>query len=338
MATFLLAGGLLLVALLAIVLPPLWHGARRSAVVLALALAVGSAGLYVLVGTPDALQPAYRDAPKTLDEAIVQLERRLAAEPGSVEGWVLLGRSRVAQGRYDLAAEAFAKAQALLPDDPDLMVETADVQMRAAPQGRFPDSATALLERALQINPNHQRALFWLGAQRLQSGQPAQAVELWERLLPMVEPATAEALRPQLAMAREQAGLAPRDDGDAPAGGTNTTGPTLTITVELAPAVADRLAPGDTLFVFARTPDGAGLPVAVKRLPAGGFPLSVTLSDADGLMPAQKLSQQASVRLMARVSKSGDAAGAAGDLEATPQVIDVRDGATMRLVIDQVRP
>ena len=81
-----------------------------------------------------------------------------------------------------------------------------------------------------------------------------------------------------------------------------------------------------------------GLPVAVKRLPAAGFPLELTLSDADGLMPAQKLSMQKRVRLLARISRSGDAAAAPGDLEAEAIELDVADGATATLRIATVRP
>ena len=99
-----------------------------------------------------------------------------------------------------------------------------------------------------------------------------------------------------------------------------------------------QVAEGDTLFVFARTTDGAGLPVAVKRLPAAGFPLQLTLSDADGLMPAQKLSGQDRVVLMARVSRSGDAGASPGDLEADVLELDVADGATATLRIATVRP
>ena len=334
MTSFVFAALALCALAMAFVLAPLWQQARRTAVVLVLALPLAALGVYALLGVPAALDPVNVKVPESLDEAIVQLERRLADEPASVEGWVLLGRSRMAQERWPEARDAFAKAHALLPDEPDLMVEYADAQMRAAPDGRFPASAVGLLEKVVAGVPTHQRALFYLGAQRLQAGQPADAVAYWERLLPLVDAATAQALSAQLALAREQAGLPPVQDLPAAAAAS----PTLALNIELAPELASQLAPGDTLFVFARTVDGAGLPVAVKRLAASGFPLSVDLSDADGLMPAQKLSMQKQVRLMARVSKSGDAAAATGDLEAEGQVVDVVDGARATLRIDRVHP
>lgn len=332
MTSFLIGAALLVALALAFVLPPLWRQSRGSALVLLLAFPAITFGLYRAVGEPDALDPANIETPTSLEGAIAQLERRLADEPGSVEGWVLLGRSRMAQQRWTEARDAFAKAYAILPTEPDLMVEYADAQVRAAPDGRFPDSATALLEKVVAGTPTHQRGLFFLGAQRLQSGQPAEAAALWERLLPLLDPQTAQALKPQLDQARELAGLSPVEDTPVAAG------PTITVTVALAPSLAARVGDGDVLYVFARTADGAGLPVAVKRLAATGFPLTLTLSDADGLMPAQKLSMQSEVRVLARISRSGDAAAASGDLEATAMTLAVADGARAAVVIDRVLP
>lgn len=318
----------------ALVLAPLLlaPAARRTGLLLVVALPLAAAGLYALTGTPAALDPKNVAAPETLDDAVAQLERRLAEEPASVEGWVLLGRSRMAQERWVDARDAFAKAVALLPDDPDLLVEYADAQMRAAEDGRFPADATAILERVVAANPQHQRALFYLGAQRFQSGQPAEAAALWERLLPLVEPKTAAALRPQVDIAREQAGLPPLP-ADAPV----ASGPAVAVTVDVAPALAAKVPAGATLFVFARPVGGAGPPVAAERVDAAAFPHTLTLDDADAVMPTAKLSQQDRVEVTARLSTTGDAAGAAGDLESAPQVIAVGESAKIALSLDRIR-
>lgn len=337
MASLVIASLLLVAVVVAMLAPALWRGSRVTLGVLALAFAAGTLGLYGLLGMPAALDPANVKQPESLDEAIVMVERQLQREPGSVEGWVLLGRSRMQQGRWTEARDAFARAHALLPDEADLMVEYADAQIRAAPDGRFPESATALLERVVAADPRHQRGLFYLGAQRFQAGQPADAVRIWERLLPMLDERTAAALAPQLAHARELAGLPASDPTPADAGPI-AAGPRLRVTVELANELTGKLSASDTLFVFARTVDGAGLPVAVKRLGATRFPITVELSDTDGLMPAQKLSMQSQVQVMARISRSGDAAATSGDLEAEAKLLDVVDGATSTLRIDRVHP
>ena len=253
MTVFVLASLAIVLVLVALALRPLWTGARRSALALALALGVGTAGLYALLGTPDALDPAQVKAPETLEEAIVQLERRLADEPGSVEGWVLLGRSHAAQGNWTGATDAFGKAQALLPEEPDLMVELADARMRAATDGRFPADAVALLERAVQLRPDHQRALFYLGAQQLQAGRPAEAADTWGRLLPLVDASTA---RVELRLRSEHDGGAPAAApgrcavrGDSPVAGRCQCGP---LSVAAAPLAVVAAAVCPSVMAFCR--------------------------------------------------------------------------------------
>lgn len=330
MLEFVVAGFVLCVVVSAPLL--LMPAARRTGLVLMLALPIAAAGVYALLGTPAALDPVNVETPESLDDAIVLLERRLADEPDSVEGWVLLGRARAGQERYADARDAFAKAVALLPDDPDLLVEYADLQMRAAAGEGFPAEATAILERVVAAHPTHQRALFYLGAQRFQAGNAAEAAAIWERLLPLVEAKTAAALRPQIDAARAQAGLPPLPDTPAPA-----AGPALAVAIDVAPEIAAKVPAGATLFVFARPVGGAGPPVAAERIDDPTFPLSVTLDDADAVMPTATLSQQAQVEVSARLSAAGDAIGAAGDLESAPGVIAVGEDAKIALSLDRIR-
>lgn len=338
MTGFLLASALLTALVLVGVLRPIWSSHRRLALGLLIGLPLMTALLYRQMGTPEALDASNVQAPRTMDEAIAQLERRLQRQPDEAQGWLLLARSRAAQGQFAKARDAFAKAHALLPADLDVQVEYADAQLRSSSDSRFPDSARALLEQVVAANPQHQRGLFMLGLQRLQTGRAAEAVALWEQLLPQLDPETAQALRPQIDAARVEAGLPPAAAADAePAVAADAPTPTLQVRVELADELQGRIPASAVLFVFARSIDGSNMPVAVKRLPAKGFPLELTLSDRDGLMPSQKLSMQTSVRLLAKISLGGDAGGSPGDFEAAAQQIDVRDQAQATLRIDRIR-
>ncbi len=78
------------------------------------------------------------------------------------------------------------------------------------------------------------------------------------------------------------------------------------------------------------------MPVAVHRQPITGFPVEVTLSDANAMLPSMKLSDLSAVRLDARISLSGDAAPVAGDLEAESLVVGVRDGREETMVIERI--
>jgi cytochrome c-type biogenesis protein CcmH len=369
MLAFLLGATALIALALAFVLPTLWNSARRSAFALLVAVPISAAALYAGFGTPDALDPANRAVPESIEQAVVQLERRLEREPDSLEGWVLLGRTRKNQGRetasagdfaaamphFAAAAAAFRKARVLAPHEPDLLVETAEAISLSNAERAFGPEGTALLDEALAKVPNHQRALWFRGIAALQAGDGAGAVARWEALLPMVDAATAQALV-EIGGAREAAGLPPMDPAliaaadaaranapvaaDAPpttAPTTNEPAPgtpgTLTVTISADAEAVAALPPQAVLFVFARNADAAGPPVAARRVPAARLPITITLSDADRLMPTSTLSATPRVEVSARFARSGSVQPEAGDLVAPPVVVELAQAAPISLAL-----
>ncbi|KRG68856.1 tetratricopeptide repeat protein [Pseudoxanthomonas dokdonensis] len=333
------------VLVLLALLPVLWP-LRRDSRMLWLAstatLAIATFALYHLVGTPAALDPQAQPAqmPATLQQAISELEAELKQNPNQAEGWRLLGRSYAAEQRYADAQGAFERALKLTPDDADVLVETAQARLYNNPQKRFDAQAVGLLQRALQLQPGHQRARWFIGISQRQDGKPAEAAKTWEGLLPLVQPATAATLLPQINEARAEAGLEPLSlpSNSAPQPATGDAGGLLTVTVDIAPQLRAKLSANDTLFVFARQIGGPPMPVAAKRVPANQFPISLTLGDGDSPMPTSKLSQLDQVQLAARVSKAGDVMTRSGDLQAAPVTAEVSQGASYTLLIDQVVP
>jgi cytochrome c-type biogenesis protein CcmH len=106
--------------------------------------------------------------------------------------------------------------------------------------------------------------------------------------------------------------------------------------VALAPALKDKLRPGDTLFVYARADNGPPMPLAVARLDASQLPASVTLSDAMAMTPAMKLSSVARVFVGARISHSGQPIAQPGDLEGDAGVVAVDSKTPIKISIDKV--
>jgi len=326
---FVLAAVLMAAVVLTFVLRPLWRERRAVAAVAAASIATIAGLLYLLVGTPIALDSAQTRAPGTLTDAVKQLETELQRNPNQPEGWRLLARAQAAQGRTTEARAAYTQAVKLLPDDADLLAEAAEA--RALTMGRrFDDEAVALLRHALEKQPMHQRARWFLGIAQRQQNQPAEAAKTWEPLLGIVDAGTASSLREQINAARTEAGLKPLPVPAADAGAL------LRVTVDLAPELKAKLGANDTLFVIARQPKGPPMPVAVKRMPAGNFPITVELGDADGPMPTMKLSQAGTVELLARVSHAGTANRATGDLESTAQPAQPKAGARYSIRIDRI--
>ena len=339
MTGFLIGSALLLVLALVFVLVPLWKPAPLAAVAVSLALVLGTAAVYITAGTPMVLLDRGMSAqqPGSLDDAVDNLAAHLARNPDEVEGWVLLGRSRKSQERFEDAELAFAQANRLAPDDPDILVEFAEAKVLASPDRRMEGEPLEMIQAALERDPTQQRGLLLLGIHHQQAGRPAEAASTWERLLQQIGPEAAPALVGRINDARAEAGLEPLAATAPPeAGEIVHEGPRIHIRVELNPLVRDRVAEGATLYVIARQPDGPNMPVAVHRQAVTGFPIDVTISDASAMMPSLKLSDLARVRLDARISMSGDAAPRSGDLEAEGQVVTVRDGRAEMLVIERV--
>jgi cytochrome c-type biogenesis protein CcmH len=328
---FVIAAVLIAVLVLGAVLRPLWRDSRAVAVGAMVSIALVAGLLYLLVGTPRALDPSQRRAPETLADAIVQLQSELKRNPNQPEGWRLLARAQAEQGQVKEARDAYAQAVKLAPDEPDLLAEAAESRAIANADRRFDAQAVAMLRHALERQPMHQRARWFLGIAQRQAQQPAEAAKTWEPLLAIVDAKTSDSLRSQINAARAEAGLAP-----LPASPTAVAGSLLSVTVELAPELKSRLRPTDVLFVIARQPNGPPMPLAVKRVPVAAFPMTVELGDDDSPMPTMRLSQAGAVEVVARISRQGIANRAAGDFESKPHPAQPKPGARYGLRIDHV--
>jgi len=298
-----------------VVLWPLRATGRRAPfIVMVVAVGVAGSALYYLVGTPEAAAPTARTGePASLREGVVELQRALERDPQRADGWALLGRSQQALGNLAEANRAFARAVQLAPDEPELLVEAAQTRAQADPAKQFDDTALQWLRHAQRLAPGSERAGWLIGIAQRQRGQDAEAAATWEALLPRLDPGAATALREQIAIAREKAGLPAAAAPSAAA----TAAPALTVTVALDPAFAARARLRDdaSIFVIARIPGGPPMPVAVEKHRLADLPLRVTLDDADSPMPTQPLSALNEVEVFARLSASGQANRQEGDID-----------------------
>lgn len=327
MALFALIAVLMTLATVVVLTIGLRRGASRVALAVMLLVPVLVAGMYALVGTPRALDPVERAIPDSLDEAITRLEGDLERDPRQPEGWLLLGRAYAELQRYTDARDALARAANLMPEDDAIQVEAAQASARAAPDRRFDAAAVQALRDVIARNPEHQHARWYLGIAQRQAGDDAGAVATWSPLLPLLDGAAATALREQIGIAREAAGLPALDAASAADAGAHA----LQVRVRLDGAAT---VPDDaTVFVFARQPGGPPMPVAVQRHPVSALPLDIVLDDGDSPMPTQPLSALREVELIARISRTGDATRADGDLESAPVSVTLPARAPVELVV-----
>jgi len=134
-----------------------------------------------------------REQRASMARAMVErLAQRLASAPDDLPGWLRLGRAETVLGDTDKAADAFAHAAALKPDDPVILAQEVDALMAGrAPTDAIPEATRAVLRKLEALDASDPRALWYLGLAAAQDHHVDEAKSYWQRLLSVL-PADSE--------------------------------------------------------------------------------------------------------------------------------------------------
>ena len=271
-----------------------------------------------------------------------KLAARMKERPDDAQGWLMLARSYSVLGRFGEAIPAYKRATDLQPNNAVLLADYADA-VAASRGGADNPQSVQLVQRALAADPKQPKALALSGTIAFDRGDYKGAIDRWQQMADVLpaDSAMLKQVRASIAEARQRAGLPTAPDAQAsgplaqaadnaatttPASpstngtATGASGKSVSGTVTLAPGLAAQVAPGDTVFVFARAAGGARMPLAVQRARVSDLPLHYKLDDSMAMAPTATLSSAAAVIVGARISKSGNALPQSGDLagEAKP--------------------
>lgn len=302
-----------------------------------LAIPLGAIGLYGLLGAGPQVQRAAAGqggnaaANADMPELVANLAQRLRENPDNGEGWALLGRSYMFLEQPGEAAQAFAKAHALLGDEPDLLVDYANaLAMQAGGDLRGP--AATLLEKALDQSPDNSRALWLAGLAAAQRGDDEQAGRYWRRLLQQLDPEGEDAatIRARLTELSGEKPTTPTSVSATPIG--------ITVEVSIAPEIASRVGPQDPVFIFARAANGPPIPLAAVRRQVADLPITIRLDDDDAMMPGRSLSDADRIVVGARISRSGGPIPQSGDIQGISDALKLDEIDEVGIVIDSVVP
>jgi cytochrome c-type biogenesis protein CcmH len=285
--------------------------------------------------------------PEKLTTMATALTRRLQDEPNSMEGWVMLARVQRAREHFDEAAAALRKALTLSRDD-DLQIELAEV-LAQQNKGMFAGEPWSIIQKVLATDPHHVNALL-LGGSAAYSEQNFQAaLRFWERAREVVAADSPDApeLDRAIGEARNKLGLPPiparamggdKNASMPPAGTANGSAngnakgsanssaninanasstqraERISGRVSVAPDLASKVAPTDTVFIYATPVAGSRMPLAIVKITANQLPYDFALDDTTAMNPSAKLSGMDEVTVRARISKSGNAMQQPNDL------------------------
>lgn len=169
-------------------------GWRRSGViaaigVVAIAVPLGSAALYMTFGAPGLrdMPLASRQTPSRLpgqdvESLVATAEAQLRSNPNDGRGWDVLAPIYLRLDRPDDAATAFRNAIRLIEPTASRLSGLGEALTRAA-DGEVTDDAKAAFEQALAINGDYLPAHFFLALDLSQEGDYAKAEAAWAKLI-----------------------------------------------------------------------------------------------------------------------------------------------------------
>lgn len=336
-------------------------------IALSVIIPLAAVGLYLKLGTPQVVAPQMAasdggaaqagasqggDSPHgtsfdKIREMAAKLAERLKQQPNDGEGWAMLARSYRVLGQFKEASEAYQHAIKLVPGDAQLLADYADAL--AMSQGQtLEGEPMRLIEQALKLDPNNLKALALAGTAAFDGKNYKLAIGYWQKAVKLSPPDSefTQSLQSSLQEAEALASgkplpqnlpnimpAQPAQEAAAPASGNAR----LSGKVSLAPALAGKVSPGDTVFIFARAESGPRMPLAIMTKKASELPVEFTLDDSSAMAPNFRLSNFDKVVVMARISKSGNATAQSGDLEGSVGPI-ASTSSKINLKIDRVLP
>jgi len=317
---------------------------RWMAWVLILAIPSVAGLLYSTLGNYQSLSQVEQTATapelEQMTKMVAGLAERLEKQPDDALGWTMLGRSYKYLQQNDKAVDAFEQAYKLLGDQPEIMLLYADA-LAFANDEQLDGKPAELVFKALAMEPDNLTGLWLGGMAKAQTGDFTAAMDLWKKLETLLPPGSEAQHEIQGLMAKlatqipegaAKAESKPVQAKTTPAQPANAIG--INIQVSLAPELQKSASPTDTVFIYAQALSGPKMPLAIVRKQVSDLPLTVELTDAMAMMPTMKLSNFEQVKLLARISKSGDAIQQSGDLIGVIEQATLADKSLKKIVVN----
>jgi len=144
--------------------------AKHWAIALLLAVPLLSVAFYLVLGEPEGMDPAKiaRGSAAPISASQVdKLVEKLEADPDDPTGWSMLAHSYVLIGNLEGAQQTWRRIGAKAPQDPDVLVNWADV-LATAQKGDFSGEPDRLLAKALELDPYHVKGWMLMSAAAFQ--------------------------------------------------------------------------------------------------------------------------------------------------------------------------
>ena len=281
------------------------------------------------------------------------IRQRLREEPEDDTGWMYFGRLMLSIGQEVQAIEAIDKAVSLAPSNSANRITLAQALMTTGDVNNL-ERAQSILLGLLNDNPANDNLALMMAVVSAQLGD----LENTQRFYKQVEgklPVDSDMAQRLVARIKELQGntsemAALQNTGaeitDTPtaqnasseAKNTNSEAQTgFNITVNLSDDASIEAPKDGFLIVFAQDANSDNkMPAAVVKLPIEDFPVSVTLTTENAMMPQFTLATLSDVVVTARLSKDGNVAVSKGEWQGSVSAsVTANEISSLSVIIDK---
>lgn len=255
-----------------------------------------------------------------MQDLTLALRTRLHYKPQDATGWLLLGRIGIANRDIETAIGAMQRANKLKQNDVDIMLGYAQALMLSV-DDTDRNQSRELLIQLVQRESVDLRVFSLLAYDAFERKDYTGAIKYWSAMQKMVGKSDSRyvMLSRNIEEANKQSELLK---------GSNEV---LKIKVSLS----SEITPVDNaaLIVSVHSVDGASMPIAAARYPLSEFPVEITLSDVNSMLPERKLSSLDQFLVRARLDSDGNVATKRGDWYGESNVVE--KGKTVALTINR---
>ncbi|MBO1254157.1 c-type cytochrome biogenesis protein CcmI [Alteromonas sp. 5E99-2] len=263
--------------------------------------------------------------PDDIQTLALAIRLKLKDEPKDAQGWMFLGKLHLSLGRADEAIAAFERSLDIQPNNNAIRVSYVQALMMTSSEQNV-RLAQKQLRYLLSLNHDDNSLNLMMAVASADLGQTQVALPFYLKVrnkLDSKSPIKAS-LDTQLGIHNSEANLpkVPKS---------------LTLSVHLSQNMKNKVPLDGHMIVFVR-PDNltSGLPIAVKRLRIGDFPVKVTLTDDNAMIPEKVLSDFSSVNVTVRLSATQDVTTKSGDIQGTLVITNRISDSTHTILIDKV--
>ena len=281
------------------------------------------------------------------------IRQRLREEPEDDTGWMYFGRLMLSIGQEVQAIEAIDKAVSLAPSNSANRITLAQALMTTGDVNNL-ERAQSILLGLLNDNPANDNLALMMAVVSAQLGD----LENTQRFYKQVEgklPVDSDMAQRLVARIKELQGNTSEmaalqntaaeitdtsiaQDASSEAKNTNSEAQTgFNITVNLSDGANIKAPKDGFLIVFAQDANSDNkMPAAVVKLPIEDFPVSVTLTTENAMMPQFTLATLSDVVVTARLSKDGNVAVAKGEWQGSVSAsVTANEISSLSVIIDK---